>query len=65
VSEQGTWASSQVTVAGLGIGVLVGVRRRSMWPAMIGGAVGSAGDYVYGLGWACKSQVEVSRASVV
>lgn len=50
------------TVVGLAVGTALGVQRKSLLPLVGAGAVGSLGDLVYGLGYACKPRLDAYRA---
>lgn len=50
------------TIVGLAVGTGVGIQRKSLLPLVGAGAVGSLGDLVYGLGKACKPQLDAYRS---
>jgi hypothetical protein len=49
------------TVVGLAVGTGLGIQRKSLLPLVGFGALGSLGDLVYGLGFACKPQLDAYR----
>lgn len=50
------------TVVGLAVGTGLGIQRKSLLPLVGFGALGSVGDLLYGLGFACKPKLDAYRA---